>query len=488
MSFRTRSLKAKLHVVLLVPFVVLSLVSLYGLEQVIGTYGQFLTDRRGVTVEAVGHHLEEAVLRLQGLAHSFAKPREIAAALAAADNELLSDWALSFIGEADTIFFLDGDGLVLARQPDEFRFGDDLGDRDFFQQACATGDFVGPAVIDGRRALLVCRPVGNDRDETVGYVAVARFVTASFLESFVHLPDVALVDGGPGLEEGHRVPLETPFGALALVFFEDKGYRDLRELRHFLLLAGLAVSAGTFLFLLLFLERQFVPYRQIVSSLGAYAGKTLTLDGLYERMAVLRRDRSSEVGAIAEGVCAMIALVQSNVAQIEDYAAQLRDLAERDELTGLWNRRYLDRTLAVEVERSSRYGSPLSVVMIDLDHFKRVNDDYGHPVGDFVLASMGRFLREQSRATDFPGRWGGEEFLIVCPAISGNEALRFAQRLRRALEGTSFRPELFLTASFGVAQLRLGEAVHEMVARADGALYQAKAGGRNRVVVSSGQS
>jgi diguanylate cyclase (GGDEF)-like protein len=284
------------------------------------------------------------------------------------------------------------------------------------------------------------------------------------------------------------MPIETPFGALTLVFFEDRGSRDLRELRRFLLLAGLTVSAGTFLFLLLFLGRQFVPYRQIVSSLGAYAGKTLPLDGLYERMAVLRRDRSSEIGAIAEGVCAMISLVQSNVAQVEDYAAQLRGLAERDELTGLWNRRYLDRTLAVEVERAGRYGSPLSVIMIDLDHFKRVNDDYGHPVGDFVLASMGRFLREQSRATDFPGRWGGEEFLVVCPAISGDEARRFAERLRRTLEGISFRPELFLTASFGVAQLRLGEAVHEMVARADGALYQAKAGGRNRVVVSSGQS
>jgi len=164
----------------------------------------------------------------------------------------------------------------------------------------------------------------------------------------------------------------------------------------------------------------------------------------------------------------------------------LEELATRDRLTGLYNRRKLDEALEQEVLRAERYDRPLSLIIIDIDHFKNVNDTYGHPVGDTVLVETANRLTQTLRTSDIPGRWGGEEFLVICPETPLETAVVLAERLRGAYNDRDFEQVGSLTASFGVAGHRRGASVKQIMQGADNALYKAKHAGRNRVEKEEG--
>lgn len=177
-------------------------------------------------------------------------------------------------------------------------------------------------------------------------------------------------------------------------------------------------------------------------------------------------------------------VLADNRMRMQELTQDLGKQATTDPLTGLPNRLSFDRALAAELERSQRYGTPLSLVIYDIDHFKRVNDTYGHLVGDKVLVQLSRFVPNLLRATDFLARWGGEELIILAPGSRGPMAFQAAEKLRDAVGQVIFEDIGTLTCSFGVAQWVPGETAAEFIARADGALYRAKVGGRNQVVVA----
>jgi diguanylate cyclase (GGDEF)-like protein/PAS domain S-box-containing protein len=160
---------------------------------------------------------------------------------------------------------------------------------------------------------------------------------------------------------------------------------------------------------------------------------------------------------------------------------ELELLATTDALTGLWNRRALDERVRRELDRADRYGDELALVLFDIDHFKAINDRFGHPAGDRVLVELARRVRAQLRDSDGVGRWGGEEFLVLMPHCSAREARRLAEKLRRLVEASPFGEVGTVTASFGVAQRRPLEPAEAWFRRVDGALYRAKQAGRNRV-------
>lgn len=175
--------------------------------------------------------------------------------------------------------------------------------------------------------------------------------------------------------------------------------------------------------------------------------------------------------------------------QLEASNAQLEEMATVDELTGLANFRVFKRRLKDDWLRAARYETPLSLVMFDLDDFKRVNDSYGHQAGDRVLREFATLVAGGARATDIAARYGGEEFAMILPHTGGERAVRVAERIRRAVEEFPFgerQPPIRVTVSAGIATYPASpgiDSAEQLVAAADRALYSAKKAGKNRVVV-----
>ncbi|GAB3729901.1 hypothetical protein GCM10028794_04730 [Silanimonas algicola] len=192
---------------------------------------------------------------------------------------------------------------------------------------------------------------------------------------------------------------------------------------------------------------------------------------------------------IAERVVDGIRLQQANARLAEQLRVHLQAVEEEaatDPLTGVLNRRALDRLLAREIERCERQSSLVSVLALDLDHFKAVNDAYGHAVGDEALQSFVRRLRGPLRQSDHIARPGGEEFIVLLPGAALPKALEIAERLREAVAEAPLidPPRVVVTVSIGVAAFRPGDDAAALLGRADAAAYAAKRGGRDRVVAT----
>ena len=208
-------------------------------------------------------------------------------------------------------------------------------------------------------------------------------------------------------------------------------------------------------------------------------------DVAHIRIGQLRRARQArEAGARALEQANDV--LRQQLDEINRLQEQLREQAHRDPLTGQYNRRYLDATLQRELLRCAREGHPLSLLMVDIDHFKAINDTHGHPVGDEVLRQMGLILATHARSHDVVCRYGGEEFLLMLPQLPLTQALLRAEQLRRAVSGHTFLTdagEVAVTLSVGVACYPdHGHTVDELLRNTDHALYQAKREGRNRVI------
>ncbi|MEO8523622.1 MAG: GGDEF domain-containing protein [Caldimonas sp.] len=211
------------------------------------------------------------------------------------------------------------------------------------------------------------------------------------------------------------------------------------------------------------------------------------------------RNRSADTGsASAEAVTLnqrleeairQLALTRSLLAdkqrECNELARALAHDAHSDALTGLFNRRKFNDLCAAEVVRSARYGTPLALIMVDIDHFKSVNDQHGHLVGDLALVDVTRVLGEEIRASDALCRWGGEEFMILAPHLDLAGAVQMADKLRAAVAEADFGLAGKITCSFGVAALDDSDRAVDLILRADTCLYRAKRTGRNCVATQA---
>jgi diguanylate cyclase (GGDEF)-like protein len=208
-----------------------------------------------------------------------------------------------------------------------------------------------------------------------------------------------------------------------------------------------------------------------------HAGQIIGFQGVTRDISVQKRHRTEQQQANAQ-----LAL---QLQQIQDLQVRLQEQAIRDALTGLYNRRYLDETLPRELSRARREGYPLAVIMVDIDHFKKINDAHGHPAGDDVIRSLGSILRQGEREGDMACRYGGEEFVVVLPHMAIDAAAARAERWRQDVEAQRVEHagvEMRFTISAGIAVFPAHtDSTEGLIECADLALYQSKSMGRNRI-------
>jgi diguanylate cyclase (GGDEF)-like protein len=181
-----------------------------------------------------------------------------------------------------------------------------------------------------------------------------------------------------------------------------------------------------------------------------------------------------EIGQVLSGLAAMQGKLRIMIDELDN-------LASTDKLTGAWNRRRFEESVETEMDRLRRYGQRLSLMILDVDHFKKINDHYGHPVGDQVLVDLSNTIRSSLRASDSLTRWGGEEFVILCPNTTAEIVSKLAERLRKKIATVKFEEVGAITLSFGVAECGPNETWEQWLHRADEALYLAKSSGRDQI-------
>jgi diguanylate cyclase (GGDEF)-like protein len=244
--------------------------------------------------------------------------------------------------------------------------------------------------------------------------------------------------------------------------------------------------------------------RQIVSPLRELADVAcqMATGDIFIQIDIASRD---EVGQLGDAFNQMTASVQKREFELRELAAgleqtieertielrrhnkQLERIAIEDPLTGIYNRRHFFELASKEVERAKRYGNPLSVMIMDADHFKKMNDTFGHMIGDQILISLAELCLKNIRGQDIIARYGGEEFVVLMPEANHEDACKTAERLRKLVAETSMVPgaiDVMITISLGVASWESGDQELDfdaMLARADQALYYSKESGRNRV-------
>lgn len=299
------------------------------------------------------------------------------------------------------------------------------------------------------------------------------------------------------------------WGTLVAGFSLEREERTLAaaQTRAFVAAGVLGGTSGLVLFLVL-TASVLTPVRRLASASRAFAEGDLT-----ERVTVQGGDELTELGTTFNDMAAELhsytqdleRKVQERAAEIvaknqeltrlnaelEHKSAQLEKLATTDGLTGLFNHRHFQERLAFEIQRSARQIHPLSLILIDVDHFKHYNDENGHPAGDAVLMRLAELFRDNLRGVDMVARYGGEEFVILLLDTDVRGGRAAAEKIRAAVEAEPFagqdkQPLGNLTVSLGVATFPVhGRSPADLVSAADRALYEAKAAGRNRTVVAT---
>jgi diguanylate cyclase (GGDEF)-like protein len=217
-----------------------------------------------------------------------------------------------------------------------------------------------------------------------------------------------------------------------------------------------------------------------------------------ELQALMASGQTGEIDTLMREFTRILEILQEQASQVQDYAGRfeaineelrnanlrLRELSLTDELTEVGNRRNFDVRMREEINRSTRFGHAFSLLMLDIDAFKKFNDDFGHPQGDAVLRGLGALMRSLSREGDVPCRVGGEEFAFLLPETGKGDAMAFAERMRRGVESGIKAPDgkQPITISIGLAAFpEDGKTPEDLVRAADEALYESKHAGRNRV-------
>ncbi|MBN2051226.1 MAG: diguanylate cyclase [Spirochaetales bacterium] len=482
-----------------IPSILLLITLLYQLTTFISLEKQSSEREDILKYSLVVSRIDSLLHELENTAGILSSSRDTAEAIQEADTSFLYEWSRLFHSDKiSKILFTDSKGLILSRSDNHFIFSNDLSDTAPVKQALSGESTRGFFRLDGTVHLASTKPVYLHRDNPLGTVVVAVEITPYLLDTLTQGSGLGLRirfdDNLYTSSEDHQslyYTKEISFGESSgsllpsessVFFYQHRQLLRMEELRKQFSWALLLVSLLLPLVLILTLRGYLRPYSILLTGLSRMAKDRGSFQEVRDLFRKTYTRSKNEVSLIAAAVSEFTLAMEENLVKLEQ-------LSTTDQLTGLCNRRHIDLVLHSEIERAERYHTAFSVLLCDVDHFKKINDDLGHNEGDQVLQEIARALKKNCRSTDIISRWGGEEFLILSPGVSLEGAVILAEKLRGAVSSlaihTRWKTKGSLragTLSIGVAQYRTPDSPSELIIRADKALYRAKTAGRNRVI------
>lgn len=480
--------------ILFLTIIQLAAIFLFGLYQIQSLYlsqKKAFDQKNLIQSEMIQKRFEEKLELLQKTAQILINSQEVITGIISNDTDMLYNWSKLFLSPStDKIHFTDLDGTIISRGELEFRFADDVSKRFYVQQALQNDTFLGIDLVDGEECLVYAKRVKQYGQKPIGIISVALIIDDALLTSLVQGTTMNIAYHSEHqtlsttkeqkLTNASSLHVMLQAGSIKEASFNigltsEAELNAIKEAR-----TNLFVGIGFALIILVLvlhftLLKHLKEYKALSQVLIDFYEDRLDINEVISTIKQTTTQRTTpEVKKIAEALF--------NMSQkVADTQKALELLSSTDQLTSLSNRRRLEECLEQKLKESERE-SFFSVVMIDIDRFKTINDTYGHEIGDHVLIHTAHLMCDSIRTSDILGRWGGEEFLLILPQTSLEGALIIAEEVRLKICQFTFEhyPQR-VTMSLGVSTYRMGDTPNSILRRADNALYRAKNSGRNRV-------
>lgn len=487
------NLHTKIIISIVVPVMLISLIWFYQIKKLTSELEAGVDASYVTQSELVRSRLDDIAYTHDYVSKVMASSKEIANALEAGDNNTLFIWGMNFISNKVTnVMFFDTEGVVVSRSPDEYRFGDNISGSYIFSRLKDTGRYLGIAIVDGEEVLACGRIVKKYDEYNVGYILLMTKID-SRLANFLNYG----IEGIIGYKSNTKQLIENQEhtnkhleiyykyndnevgnAAFHLHTENSPAHKQIHDLKNRMTAISVTAFVISLVASVLLVSIHLRPYKKMMTAIILFNRKELDTIQLKNDLKTIKSADNQEISGIIDGLTEMTDIVQDKINQLNAKNEQLDKLSKTDRLTGLYNRMHLDDSMLYEVNRSERYNSPLSIILLDIDNFKHINDTHGHQTGDIVLSEFSRLLMRNVRITDIAGRWGGEEFIVICPETTFADALKAAEKVHSFL---NFAPlaDIDVTTSVGISEFRTSDTVHSMLKRAEEALCRAKDDGGN---------
>lgn len=484
------NLYTKIFATFILPIALGLAFTLYSLNSVLNNQKNLIKKSDKIEIQHIEQRFDAVLKNIQRDLNIISQSNDIVKSLELHDNNTLSNWGKSFLGNFySTIIFVNDDNFIVSRATDQYRFGDKL-DREIIKKINSAPQYRGIIVIDEKEILLYSKKITDFTNKHVGSVLLGITINEQFLQSITNKENFSLVyQSFRGLniqsKSIENIVEQMPFTTniqnidkkklFSLQIAQNIEIEALQNFKRNILIFSIIICI-IIIFLLYFILSNFLrPYKRIYNLLLDFTNNKIDFNYIKNASrSIFQQAKSKEIYYMARA----INKVSKKVIKHEE---NLKEMSYTDQLTKVLNRRKLDEILLKESYQSNRYNQDLSLILIDIDYFKTINDNYGHQVGDKILKQFSTLVNTHLRTSDFFGRWGGEEFLIICPNTNLEGALALAQKIQNLTRNYGYTHDISLTASYGIAQILGEETFSGLMSRTDEALYKAKNTGRDKI-------
>lgn len=490
------SLRARIFLYIIIIAVFSSVIQMFFISNTYNNFQQKLGQHKNVVTEMLVSGIENTIGNLKIEASLLSCPYNIGKLLQNNDNSALMKWENRMRKQGKDVVFVYANGSVVSINSN-FIDSEVFKVAEFFKTIMQDENHFGLFKIGNIMYMACGEPIKAVDGVYLGVVVVFQPVTPQFLATIADDRQIVQLRLGNDIVQNRpAVPDSSPFERVAvqidgigaddgfyLAFLPNELLISLVELQKKFVVGVPILAILSSLILVYVIHVLLKPYSRTLVYMRKYSGYEITLKEMRDGIFATNSGNNPDLMKFKIVLLRMIDTIMAHLESIGSHALRLEEMTKKDALTGLLNRSGIDAELQASFEMCKESELPLSILIVDIDRFKSVNDTLGHLGGDTVLCRVANALSDPMRKCDAVGRWGGEEFLIVCRGLEADLAQALAGNLRTAVHSIELSADAHVTISIGVAQLLPNETLESLLGRADAALYRAKTAGRDCVVV-----